>query len=97
MNIEKNIIARPQSFKNVIIGDIQVTDDRLHPKYENGTVNPYQKPDTVWGLTMISLMFLPNIVFLAWFIHGYRRKICSKEGIIKIVAISCVQLVTLMR
>ena len=81
----------------MIIGDILVTDDRLHPKYENGTVDPNQKADTIWGITMISLMFLPNIVFLGWFIHGNRRKLCSKEGITKIFAVSCVQLIALIR
>ena len=74
-----------------------MTDDRLNPKYENGTINLDEEPDIIWGLTMISLMFLPNFVFVAWFIHGYRRNLCSKEGVIKIVAVSCVQLITLTR
>ena len=85
------------TFINIIPGDILVSHDRLYPKYENGTLNPNEKPDTVWGFTMISLMFLPNFVFIAWFIQGYRRNLWSKEGIIKILAVSCVQIVTLVR
>ena len=65
--------------------------------YDNGTIDPNQEPDTIWGITMIFLMFFPNIMFLAWFIHGYRNQLCSKDGIVKIIAASCVQLVTLMR
>ena len=53
--------------------------------------------DPVWGFTVVSLMFLPNVAFFLWFLHGYRKKLCGKEGIIKIFTISMVQLVTMIR
>ena len=53
--------------------------------------------DPVWGFTVVSLMFLPNVAFFLWFVHGYRKNLCGKERIIKICTISMVQLVTMIR
>ena len=53
--------------------------------------------DPFWGSTIISLMFLPNIAFFFWFIHGYWKNLCKKEGILKVLALSMVQIVTLIR
>ena len=56
-----------------------------------------EKGDVVWGSTIIMLMFVPNIIFMAWFVQGFNKKLCQKTTWEKIFAAGSVQLITIIR
>ena len=72
---------------NVIIlsGDGAVSYDQL------------QSGNPVWGFGIIGLMFLPNIVFVLWFLVGNKKKQSKSETLAKILVAGSVQLVTLIK
>ena len=53
--------------------------------------------DYVWGGTIISLMFLPNIVFMIWVWNGNRRKASRTETLAKVITAGLVQVVTIVK
>ena len=69
----------------VIIGDAIVSKGYI----DNG--------DVVWGSTIIVLIFVPNIIFMAWFVQGFNKKLCQKATWGKIVAVGSIQVITIIR
>ena len=69
----------------VIAGDAFVAEE----KFDDG--------DPFWGTTILLLMFVPNIAFFGWFIHGSGSNLCNKNTITKLVAAAFVQVITIFR
>ena len=69
----------------MIKGDTQVGVDHIN----NG--------DLVWGSMVILLQFLPNLVFILWFILSQKEHLCESRTWGKIFFAGSVQIVTLMR
>ena len=67
------------------LGDILVSVEKL----EDGHV--------IWGTTIISLMFLPNLVFLIWMILGSYRHLCHRDTCLRLLAGGSIQCVTIFR
>lgn len=67
------------------LGDILVSIEKL----EDGHV--------VWGTTIISLMFLPNLVFLIWMVLGSYRQLCHRDTCLRLLAGDSIQCVTIFR
>ena len=56
-----------------------------------------ERGDLVWGSTIFLLMFVPNIVFVMWFLQGHWNNLRRKDTCAKILIAGNVQLVTLSR
>ena len=69
----------------MFIGDGAVSADHI----ENG--------HPVWGYSIIGLMFLPNIVFVLWFLVGNKKKQSKSETLAKVLVAGSVQLVTMIK
>ena len=67
------------------IGDIIVGKEQI------------EKGETWWGSWIVALMFLPNLVFITWFVLAYRKKLLSKNTWIKVFIAGNVQFVTLIK
>ena len=50
-----------------------------------------------WGFWIMTLMFLPNLLFITWFILARRNKLFNKETWFKVFIAGNVQLVTLIK
>ena len=50
-----------------------------------------------WGAIGIMLMFITNVVFIAWFIQGSWKNLWSRGTFYKLVAAAFVQVITLLR
>ena len=68
-----------------LIGDSQVGVDHI-----NGG-------NKVWGYTIISIMFLPNLVFIVWFTFSHRGSLLQSGTWAKILIAGSVQLLTFLR
>ena len=55
------------------------------------------KGETWWGFWIVMLMFVPNLVFIVWFILANRNKLSSGGTWLKITIAGSVQLVTLIK
>ena len=55
------------------------------------------KGETWWGFWIVMLMFVPNLVFIVWFIIARRNKLSSGGTWLKITIAGSVQLVTLIK
>jgi hypothetical protein len=66
-------------------GDVSVADNHV----SNG--------DYVWGYTVILLMFLPNIVFVLWFLNGNKKKLLQADTWAKVLVAGSIQLVTIIK
>ena len=51
----------------------------------------------VWGYSIIGLMFLPNLVFVLWFLVGNKNKLARWETLTKVLVAGSVQLVTMIK
>ena len=58
-----------------------------------------ENQNPVWGYTIIGLMFLPNVVFILWFVLGNKRQVgqSRRRTLTKILVAGSVQLVTLIK
>ena len=56
-----------------------------------------ERGDPVWGSTIFLLMFVPNIVFMMWFLQGHWNNLRQKDTCAKLLTAGSVQLVTLIR
>ena len=79
--ISKLAILTPFPF----LGDIQVSIGHIN----NG--------DYVWGITILLMNFLPNLVFMLWFIQGLKGQLLKPRSWAMIFLAGSVQLITLMR
>ena len=70
---------------NIIIGDTQVGIGHI----KNGDIR--------WGCTVILLQFLPNLVFILWFVLSHKGRLFESGTCGKILIAGSVQLVTLAR
>ena len=50
-----------------------------------------------WGFWIMTLMFLPNLLFITWFILARRNKLLNKDTWFKVFIAGNVQFVTLIR
>ena len=78
---------------------IRVSDNVLSYTLGDGAVSydQIQSGNPVWGFGIIGLMFLPNIVFVLWFLVGNKKKQSKSETLAKILVAGSVQLVTLIK
>ena len=72
-------------FNNLSTGDFIVGREQL------------EKGEYTWGSVIILLMFVPNVVFMAWIAHANRKDFGKKETWAKILIAGNVQLITLVR
>ena len=56
-----------------------------------------QNGNPVWGCSIIGLMFLPNIVFVMWFLFGNKEKKSRRDAFAKVLVAGNVQLVTMIK
>ena len=71
--------------RNSFLGDVLVSLEKLNDGH------------VVWGTTIISLMFLPNLVFVIWMILGSHRRMWHRDTCLRLVAGGSIQCVTLFR
>ena len=73
------------NYNEISEGDTQVGVDHIN----DGNI--------VWGYTIILLQFVPNVVFILWFILANQGHLLEAGAWKKILIAALVQLVTLMR
>ena len=57
----------------------------------------FEKGERTWGTVIIFLVFVPNLVFMAWIAHANRKRFGEKGTWAKIIIAGNVQLITVVR
>ena len=60
-------------------------------------VDHIENEDYVWGITIILIMFIPNLVFLIWFALSHKGRFNEPGTCAKILIAGSTQLVTFAR